>query len=275
MNYRHAFHAGNHTEVFKHAALTIVLERLAQKPQPLMVLDTHAGLGTYDLTSEESSRTGEKAAGVERVFRRKLASAPRYADLLAEMNGDSVTTYPGSPEIIRRMLRQDDRLVACELHPEDGLRLQSRYESDRKVSVQLRNGYEAIKALLPPQERRGLVFIDPPFEQRNEANQLANALRVGARKWATGVFFVWYPIKDSLIGDEIAAAAISAEFQKTLRVEFLPYERNGIQLAGSGIIICNTPWMVDESLRNLCLELMPLIGGPKGKWSVEWLTGGA
>ncbi|BAV46779.1 Ribosomal RNA large subunit methyltransferase J [Mesorhizobium loti] len=275
MNYRHAFHAGNHTEVFKHAALTIVLKRLAQKPQPFMVLDTHAGIGSYDLTSEEAKRTGEKAAGVERIFGRKLISAPQYVDLLAEMNGDSITTYPGSPEIIRRMLREGDRLIACELHPEDGLRLERRYQFDQKISVQLRNGYEAIKALLPPQERRGLVFIDPPFEQRDETTQLANALRIGAKKWATGVFFVWYPIKDSAIGDEIAGATVSAEFQKTLRAEFLPYERDGIRLAGSGIIICNTPWTVDESLRNLCHELMTLIGGPKGKWSVEWVAGGA
>ncbi|ESW85867.1 lactate dehydrogenase [Mesorhizobium sp. LSJC269B00] len=273
MNYRHAFHAGNHTEVFKHAALTIVLERLAQKTQPFMVLDTHAGIGSYDLTSEEANRTGEKDSGVAKVLGQKLASAPRYTSLLNDLNRDGLRIYPGSPEIIRNMLRDGDRLVACELHPKDGRLLQKRFRRDRRVLVQLRDGYEAIGALLPPPERRGLVFIDPPFEQKDETKRLANALQKGARKWATGVFLVWYPIKDATTGAALARATISAGFQKILRAEFLPYLRDGIRLAGSGMIICNPPWTVDESLRRLCRELTPLLGDAKSTWSVDWVAG--
>ncbi|WP_256752329.1 23S rRNA (adenine(2030)-N(6))-methyltransferase RlmJ [Mesorhizobium sp. Mes31] len=259
--------------MFKHAALTIILERLIQKVQPFMVLDTHAGVGLYDLSSDEANRTGEKEYGVGRMFGKPLASAPAYAKLLGDLNRDGLRTYPGSPEIIRNMLRNGDRLVACELHPEDGELLQKRYRRDRRVTVQLRDGYEVVGALLPPPERRGLVFIDPPFEQKDETKHLANVLRKGAKKWATGIFLVWYPIKDSTIGDAVAKAAVSAGFNKILRAEFAPFLRDGARLAGSGFVICNTPWTVDDRLRNLCHELTPLLGGANTTWSVEWLTG--
>lgn len=274
MNYRHAFHAGNHTEIFKHAALMLVLEHLLQKPQAFAVLDTHAGIGVYDLTSKEAARTNEKSLGVERVFGQTLLSAPMYLDALRAVNGDGLAIYPGSPELVRYILRENDRLVVCELHPEDGSRLKERYRKDHRVSVHQRDGYEAIGALLPPPERRGLVFVDPPFERRDEIDLISKALQKGFKKWATGIFLIWYPIKEATVGDEVALAAVAAGFSNILRAEFCPYRRDRIvrdriALAGGGIVICNPPWAIDEKLRRLCEELAPLLGGTDSTWSIE------
>jgi 23S rRNA (adenine2030-N6)-methyltransferase len=272
MNYRHAFHAGNHTEVFKHAALVFVLEQLRQKPQPFAVLDTHAGVGLYDLTSDEALRTREFEDGVGRVFGRELASAPAYSQLIAEMNPQGLRAYPGSPEIVRHFLREQDRLMLCELHPADGETLRARYREDPRIAAHHRDGYEAIGALLPPPERRGLVFIDPPFEEKDEAAQLTKALAGGLKRWSNGVFLVWYPVKDRRIGEALAAAAVAAPFPKALQVEFSPYAWEESTLPGSGLLICNTPWKLDEKLSALCEELGRFLGEGRSKWSAQWLT---
>jgi 23S rRNA (adenine2030-N6)-methyltransferase len=272
VNYRHAFHAGNHLDVFKHAALTFVLERLLEKPQPFAVLDTHAGVGVYDLAAEAPQKTREYEEGAAKLFGRELASAPRYGELLRELNGESLTTYPGSPEVVRRMLRGEDRLTACELHPADVETLRARYRGDRRVGVHHRDAYEALRALLPPTERRGLVLIDPPYEAADEAERLASALGEGLGKWPTGIFLAWYPVKDRRIGDFLGETAKAAAWPKTLRAEFLPYAEDGVSLAGGGIIVCNAPWRLDARLAALCEELSGLLGDERGRWSVDWLT---
>ena len=272
MNYRHAFHAGNHTEVFKHAALMFVLERLLEKPQPFAVMDTHAGLGLYDLTSEPAQKTGEYEQGIAKVIGPGLAAAPGYAALIREMNPDGLTQYPGSPQIIRRALREQDRLIACELHPADVEVLKARYRRDRQVSVHHRDGYEAIGGLLPPPEKRGLVFIDPPYEQTDEAQALVAALATGLKRWPNGIFMAWYPIKDERIGAVLERAARTTPFPKTLRAEFLPYAPDEASLPGGGLIVCNAPFRLDEKLAALCEELSGLLGNGHATWAVDWLT---
>jgi 23S rRNA (adenine2030-N6)-methyltransferase len=272
MNYRHAFHAGNHADVFKHAALTFVLERLAEKPQPFAVLDTHAGIGLYDLASDEARRTGEWEAGVGRVFENGLVSAPAYVGVLRALNPAGLSAYPGSPEIARRLMRDQDRLIACELHPEDVAALKGLYRSDPRVMIHHRDGYEAIGALTPPAERRGLVFIDPPFEAKDEAERLARALVEHLRQWPTGTFMAWYPIKDGRAGEVLSKAVIAARAPKTLRAEFIVCPMDGARLAGGGLIVCNPPWRLDEKLRALCEELGGVLGDGLTSWSVDWLT---
>ncbi|HEX4196780.1 MAG TPA: 23S rRNA (adenine(2030)-N(6))-methyltransferase RlmJ [Caulobacteraceae bacterium] len=272
MNYRHAFHAGNHTEVFKHAALILVVEHLLQKPQPFAVLDTHAGLGLYDLTSEPAQKTREYEQGVARVFGADLAAARTYLDLLTAMNPVALEAYPGSPEIVRRLLRGQDRLIACELHPADFELLKARYRDDPRVFTHHRDGYEAIGAFTPPPERRGLVFIDPPYEAKDEAQRLALALAAGLRKWPTGTFMAWYPIKDRQIAETLSDAAVAEAFPKTLRAEFLAGPEDGLTLAGGGLIICNAPWRLDEKLAALGAELDGRLGAGGGRWAVDWLT---
>lgn len=272
MNYRHAFHAGNHTEVFKHAALIFILEQLLQKPQPFAVLDTHAGVGLYDLTCDEAQKTREYEDGVARVFAQDLSSAPGYCQLIRAMNPHGLSTYPGSPEIVRRHLRDQDRLIACELHPADAETLKTRFREDRRVLVHHRDGYEAIGALLPPAERRGLVFIDPPFERKDEASRLTQALGTGLKRWSNGIFLAWYPIKDQAISRVLSQAATSTPFPKALRAEFLPYAWEESTLPGSGLLFCNTPWKLDEKLEALCEELSVRLGEGRASWSVDWLT---
>jgi 23S rRNA (adenine2030-N6)-methyltransferase len=272
MNYRHAFHAGNHVDVFKHAVLTLVLEWLLQKPAPFAVLDTHAGIGVYDLASDGAQRTREYEGGICKVFEPGLASAAGYSALLREMNPTGLATYPGSPEIVRRYLRAEDRLVACELHPEDVEALRTRYRGDDRVSIHHRDGYEAVGALLPPKQRRGLVLIDPPYEQPGEAERLAAALAAGLRKWPNGTFMAWYPIKDGLIGAVLARATVSGGFPKTLRTEFSPYERDNVSLSGGGLLIVNAPWRLDERIGALCAELSGRLGDGRGASAVDWLA---
>ena len=272
MNYRHAFHAGNHADVFKHAALTLVLERLAEKPTPFAVLDTHAGAGVYDLTSEAARRTSEFESGVGLVFGRDLAEARAYIEILAAMNPDGLTTYPGSPEFARRLLRDHDRLVLCELHPAEHAALKARYRGDRRVAVHLRDGYEAVGALLPPEERRGLVLIDPPYEQPDEAERLVTALQTGLRRWPSGVFMAWYPITDGAVGRRLAEAATAAAFPKALRAAFLPYRPDGVRMAGGGLFVCNTPFRLEERLETLCHALAGIIGDGHATWRIDRLT---
>jgi 23S rRNA (adenine2030-N6)-methyltransferase len=272
MNYRHVFHAGNHADVFKHAALTLALERLLAKPQPFAVLDTHAGVGVYDLTSEQAQKTGEAQDGAGRILERGLASAAGYAELLQAMNPDGLKAYPGSPEIVRRMLRDEDRLICCELHPQDAETLKSLYREDRRVAVHHRDGYEAMGALLPPAARRGLVLTDPPFEKTDEARSLARALTRSLKRWPTGTFVIWYPIKDGRIGEALTKTAYAEDFPKALKVEFSPYGPNETSLPGSGLLICNTPYQLDEKLKDLCQELTGVLGTGRGSWSVDWLT---
>ncbi|HWF75608.1 MAG TPA: 23S rRNA (adenine(2030)-N(6))-methyltransferase RlmJ [Caulobacteraceae bacterium] len=273
MNYRHVFHAGNHADVFKHAALTLILQHLLAKPQPVAVLDTHAGVGAYDLTSEGAQRTKEYEAGAALVFGRPLAAAPAYAELLAAMNPDGrLAAYPGSPEIARRLLREHDRLVLCELHPEDAASLKARYRGEPRVHVHCRDGYEAAAALVPPPERRGLVLIDPPYEVQDETARLVGALSAGLRKWPTGILCAWYPVKDHAVGDALAKAARAGGWPKALRAEFLAYPIDGASMAGGGLLVANAPWKLDEKLEALCRELHPILGEGHGSWRVEWIT---
>lgn len=277
MNYRHAFHAGNHTEIFKHGVLILLLEHFLKKPEPFMVLDTHAGIGVYDLQAEEAERTLEKRDGIERVFDRQIVTLLTYEAMVRSVNADNMDGrlryYPGSPEIIRRMLRAEDRLVACERHPLDFELLRQRYGQTRGVRAENRDGYEAVKALLPPAQRRGFVFIDPPFEERNEAERMVTALADGMRRFAHGTFCLWYPLKDRKIGDYLEKAVVRGAYPKALRLELLPYEPDGLRLAGSGIIVVNAPWQFDAKSRALCREILPYLGDGKGSFSLSVLTG--
>jgi 23S rRNA (adenine2030-N6)-methyltransferase len=271
MNYRHLFHAGNHADVFKHAALTLVLAQLRGKPAPFAVLDTHAGVGVYDLAAEAAQRTGEAAEGVGRVFAHPLTAAPAYAAALAAANPDgALAHYPGSPEMARGLLREGDRLILCELHPEEAAALKARYRADPRIAVHHRDGYEALGALVPPPERRGLVLIDPPYEAPDETQRLIAALGVGLRRWPTGIFMAWYPVKDARVGAALASAA--GVWPRALLAEFLPYRADGVRMAGGGLLIVGAPWKLDEQLAALARELVPLMSDGQGRWRVEQVT---
>jgi 23S rRNA (adenine2030-N6)-methyltransferase len=255
MNYRHGYHAGNFADVLKHVALCELLRLLTGKDKKLFVLDTHAGAGGYDLASSLARRTGEAEAGIVRLAGLPKGGMPaavaRYLAAVAAYDrkfgpaGGKPRRYPGSPRLVRAALRPGDRFVACELHPKEALALKREFAGDRAVEVRQADGYKALKALLPPVERRGLVLIDPPFEAPDEYERLLRALRQGVRRFATGCYAVWYPIKDEAAS---AFAADLASFKPTV----LEMQLEGIEpgrLAACGLAVINPPWRFEEAMR--------------------------
>lgn len=266
MNYRHGYHAGNFADVLKHTALCELLRLLTAKDKKLFVLDTHAGAGGYDLASGLARRTGEAEAGIARLAGSPRAGMPpavaRYLAAVAAYDrkfgpaGGGIRRYPGSPRLVRMALRPGDRFIACELHPAEALALKREFAGDRAVEVRQADGYKVLKALLPPIERRGLVLIDPPFETADEFERLLRALRQGVRRFATGCYALWYPIKDE------AAAAFAGELAafKPLLLELHSDAIEPGKLAACGLAIINPPWRFEEAMR----DALPWIAGRLG-----------
>jgi 23S rRNA (adenine2030-N6)-methyltransferase len=269
MNYRHSYHAGNHTEVFKHSVLVLLLQHLLKKPGPFMVLDTHAGAGLYDLTSNDAEKTGEAQDGIGRIIGRDVPAASAYLDLIRRLNPTGLRNYPGSPVIVQAFLREHDSLVACELRKDDAATLRRNFKDDRRVSAHCRDGYEAINAFLPLPTRRGLVFIDPPFERPDEFARLADGLNSGIQKWPTGTFLAWYPIKTCSEIRQLHTPYLPQN-PPTLSCQLLRDSVDGVRLAGSGVIICNPPWRFENKLTVLCSELLRSFGAQAGTYTLDW-----
>jgi len=269
MNYRHSFHAGNHTEVFKHSVLVLLLQHLLKKPGWFTVIDSHAGAGIYDLTSDDATKTGEALDGIGRIIDGDVPTASAYLEFIRHLNPTDLRRYPGSPVIVRALLREDDRLIACELRKDDAALLRRTLRGDRRVAVHCRDGYAAIRAFLPPRGGRGLVFFDAPFERPDELERLAWALNTGIRKWPTGMFLAWYPIKDRSAAKRLRANYPS-DSPPTLACEFLRDPVDGLRLAGSGLILCNPPWQFDRKLLALCKELLTAFDSQKGTYTLDW-----
>ncbi len=280
MNYRHAYHAGNFADVVKHAALALLLRRLQAKATPLAVLDLFAGIGAYDLAGEAALKTGEAAGGIGRLWppaARPAAELAAYLEVVAAMNpgggGALPRHYPGSPELARRLLRPQDRLVLAELHPEDAGSLRRRYGRDPQVAVHGRDGFEALPALVPPAERRGLVLIDPPYERPDEPERLVRALARAYRRWPTGLYVVWYPVKDPAALVAFKEAARQAVPRRLLTAELTLFAQSPAwRLNGCGLLLVNPPWQSDTALAALLERLQPLLARDGGGSRVEWLA---
>lgn len=283
MNYRHAYHAGNFADVVKHAVLALLVERLKLKDSAFCVLDTHAGIGRYDLRSVPAQKTGEFRAGILRLLERDARSLPGelkpYLGAVRALNGganfsaSSLRWYPGSPRLVRSLMRRQDKLTLLELHPEDAASLSELFSRDRHVTVRQADGYTGLKALLPPPERRGLVLIDPPFERRDEFELLVRGLRQAYRRWATGQYLLWYPIKDRPPVDDFHAALKAASIPRILVVEFLLRPADDPErLNGCGLILVNPPWKMDEVLGTLLPALASILGDEAASTRVEWLV---
>lgn len=265
MNYRHAFHAGNHADVLKHAILTRILAHLLRKETPFRVVDTHAGIGLYDLRSEEAGRTGEWRGGIGRMgepFGPEVEAllGPYRAVLAGVRARHGADAYPGSPLIVRETIRPGDRAIAVELHPADHAALARLLVTAPNVRALHLDGWTALGSLIPPRERRGLVLIDPPFEQPDELRRLPERLARAVRRWPTGTYQVWYPIKDLA---EVAAMAgeVAALVPGALRLELLVEPAGGPpRLRGSGLIVVNPPW----TLRDEAAVLLPALAARLG-----------
>jgi 23S rRNA (adenine2030-N6)-methyltransferase len=256
MNYRHAFHAGNFADVLKHVVLLRVLGHLLKKDTPFRVVDTHAGIGLYDLSADEAERTGEWRDGIGRLDAPfapavEVLLAPYRAALAETRRRFGAGAYPGSPLIALGALRRQDRALFVELHPQDRLLLEEALRGTRNAKVLHLDGWTALHALVPPTERRGLVLVDPPYEARGELDRLGMELAKAWRKWPTGIFLGWYPIKDP--GDADAAARTIAEAgPKGLRLElFVDRPDDAGRLVGCGLFVLNPPWTLREEAEAL------------------------
>jgi 23S rRNA (adenine2030-N6)-methyltransferase len=250
MNYRHAFHAGNFADVWKHLALVLCLDRLLVKEAPFRVLDVFAGIGGYRLDSDEAARSPEWHDGIGRVWAASdhPPSIARYVEAVAQA-GEGPGTYPGSPAFIAQALRNQDKGLLCELHPDDYLTLANNFASFGNIKVEKRDAWEAIRAHLPPVERRGLVLIDPPFERPGEFDRLIIALEEGLSRWATGTFILWHADKDAYITGQYrdALAATGARLLTAdLRVA-APHESAG--LVACGLTVANPPFGLEDALK--------------------------
>jgi 23S rRNA (adenine2030-N6)-methyltransferase len=242
MNYRHAYHAGNFADCFKHALLISLVDSLARKATPYFVLDTHAGAGWYDLGAEPSRRTAESASGIGRLRESRSAALARYLELVSERG-----FYPGSPILIRAVMRDGDRLACCELHPEDAMTLRRRFNGDPHVEVHFRSGWEALGALLPPKEKRGLVFIDPPFEAPDEFRTLVDGLRRGHSRFGHGVFAAWYPIKRMATVREFLNTLATSGIRDVITVQLhLREASDPDRLNGCGLVVINPPYQFGD-----------------------------
>lgn len=282
MNYRHAFHAGNFADVIKHLVLVRILTYLHEKPAAFRVIDSHAGAGRYDLTGEEATRGGEWLTGIARVMQARFSQdagtliAP-YLDIVRAFNPPGkLEAYPGSPLIARALLRPQDRMVACEVAPAPRRQLIDALRRDEQARVVDLDGWTALPAFVPPNERRGLVLIDPPFEQPDEFDRLARVFAESFAKWPTGIFMLWYPVKNRRATDALArqvATASSAKgaTDKCLRLEFsVAPAADGQGLVSSGLLIVNPPWTLAAELRTVLPELQkPLGQGGAGRFRLE------
>lgn len=276
MNYRHIFHAGNAVDVVKHAILALLIERLKAKPTAFCVLDTHAGIGRYDLRSAEALKTREFEEGIGALFTAESTPSDLvpYLDAVRAANPDGrLRWYPGSPALVHQALRPNDRLVLIELHPEDHEALKRVFARDPAVAVHKMDAYDALKAHLPPREKRGLVLIDPPFESPDEFTRMAAALAKAHRRWPTGVYALWYPIKERAAVWRFHEAVEKAGIPRVLVAELTTHPDDTHQrLNGCGMLIVNPPWRLDAALRTLLPAIHAQLPGTGGGARVDWLA---
>src|SRR5262249_35894827 len=281
MNYRHAFHAGNFADVVKHAVLVRILVHLREKPAPFRVIDTHAGAGCYDLTGEEARRSGEWREGIDRLVPAPLAARapallPPYLDAAATCNGARrQPADPGSPARARAFLRAQEGRTACELEPNAAAALARNLAGDRRSKAVAIDGWTALNAYVPPKERRGLVLVDPAFEDASDFARLAQALAAAHRKWTSGTYLAWYPIHERAALAALARRLRRSGVPKILRAELrVAAPRAGTGLGACGLIVINPPWTLAGELAILLPELaVALSGAGEGAHCVDWLVG--
>jgi 23S rRNA (adenine2030-N6)-methyltransferase len=277
LNYQHAFHAGNFADVHKHAVLARILSYLKGKPAAFRVIDTHAGAGRYDLRGAEASRGSEWQEGIGRLLGRpvpdevKTLLAP-YLDVVQNLNpGGTLRVYPGSPLLALHLIRPQDRLIACELEPRAAAALKGVLR-DRRAAVLAIDGWTALGAYVPPKERRGVVLVDPPFEEAADFTRLASALAAAHRKWPTGIYVLWYPIKERDAPDALARRLRKLSMPGVLRCEItMGPPRADAGLVGSGLIVINPPFKLAADLKVLLPALAEAFS-PQAACRIDWLA---
>ena len=275
MNYQHIFHAGNFADVAKHVALLACLATLKRKDSAFMALDTHAGRGVYDLQSSEAHKSQEAEHGVQTLIERAAgeASLAHYFAAIRVRKGKRLSLYPGSPALIAAALRPQDRAVFVELAPAEARAIEREIDSVGRIYSQIADGYEAIKALLPPAERRGLVLIDPPYEDSDEVKKLLRCVADAYGRWPTGIYLIWYPIRSAELRRSMHARVAALKIPKILFADLAIHPDDaGIGLAGSGLLIINPPFGIEDTLREAYSAIYRHIASAGGYVEIERLT---
>ncbi len=268
MNYRHAFHAGNFADCMKHALFIELLSALQRKEKPLLVLDSHAGIGRYDLSTGPAEQTGEWRDGIARVLAARPQALGAYTGWVERLG-----LYPGSPAIAAAMLRPQDRLVACELHPQDAAALKRQFAGCARVGIHARDGYAALRAFLPPPERRALILIDPPFEDRDEFATLSEHVIASYEKFKTGCYVLWYPIKHRAPTRAFFESMRLSPVRDIITVEFLRRPaQDPARLNGCGLMIINPPYGFTEAAAPMLAAFEAAFGEPGCSSGIEHLT---
>ena len=276
MNYRHSYHAGNFADAFKHIVLIELIQCLLKKDSAFCYLDTHAGIGCYNLLSAPSQTTFEFKTGVRKLFRHPQPPnfIEPYLSCVKKLNQDNVLkTYPGSPWFARQFLRPQDRMVLCELHPEDFKTLKQFFRTDTQTAVHHHDGYQGLKAFLPPKERRGLVLIDPPYENPHEFLSIPDIVSRALERWETGIYAVWYPIKTGASAKQFHRA-LAEKIQKPILITELCIHPDDVSagLNGSGMAIINPPYQLDKQLDVILPWLWETLSvDGKGRYCVKFI----
>ena len=278
LSYRHAFHAGNHADVLKHAVETLIIEQLKSKEKPFCYLDTHAGGGCYDLSGEWPQKKAEYLDGIARLWpeRQHWPELAAYWDVIATLNESELRFYPGSPEIARHLLREQDKLMLMELHNQEIEILRRHMGSDSRSAIHHRDGFEGLLGILPPTPRRGLVLMDPPYELKEDYQRVLQTLKKAMQKWSTGIYALWYPIlgKDADRSRSMLELFKYAGFPSMLVAELeVAAQPDEWGMNGSGMLILNAPWQLDGQLTTLLPRLCTLLAqSNEARWRLEWLA---
>jgi 23S rRNA (adenine2030-N6)-methyltransferase len=283
MNYRHNYHAGSFADVFKHIFLTSLLKFLLRKDKPICYLETHAGIGQYDLRSVASQKTQEYKGGIQKLWPAPASAPDLVSDYLRIVQAwntqqagkegpQTLRYYPGSPRIAQSLLRPSDQLILSELHTRDYALLKKTFARDSQVAVHHVDGYTALKAYLPPKQGRGLVFMDPSFEEEDEFQQLFQHLEMAAKRWATGTYAVWYPVKEGLAVNQFYSALQNSGIREIVYCEFsIPYAVTGMNTCG--MVVIRPPWQWCEAIKSVLPWLSKTLAKPGiGRWRFEWLA---
>ncbi len=272
LSYRHAFHAGNHGDILKHAILALVIDYLKQKDKPFVYIDTHAGAGQYQLTSEQAQKTREYEQGITQLWQsRNLPDALQaMMSVVRDLNPDGkLKTYPGSPQFARHLMRTQDRLRLFELHPSDWQILCKHFAGDRQTKIEQQNGFSGVNALLPPAQRRALILYDPPYEQKQDYTAVIDSLAQCYKKFPGGVYIIWYPLLKAPYIKEMMQKLESMAIKDVLRVELEVGDPALIEgMYGSGLILVNAPWSLPQQLQTLLPFLNEKLAQGKGNYRI-------
>ncbi len=278
LSYRHSFHAGNHADVLKHIVLMLILENLKQKEKGFYYLDTHAGVGRYRLFGDEAEKTAEFVEGIGRLWDKTdlPPDVQRYVDLIKKLNygGKELRYYAGSPLIAAQLLRAQDRALLTELHPSDYPLLRNNFKQFENVTAKRDNGFQQLKATLPPKERRGLVLIDPPYELKEDYDLVVKAVEEGYKRFATGVYAIWYPVVLRQQTKRIIKGLEATDIRKILQIELaIRPDSDQRGMTASGMIVINPPWTLEGQMKQILPYLtQTLVPEGTGSWKVSWIT---